>query len=50
MSVSEEVGMVSVCVTVERPQIRCPVEFSFNTKFSTMDDEAGIGLCCFRSC
>lgn len=50
MSVSEEMGMVSVCFTVERPPIECPVDFSFNIAFSTMDDEAGIGLCCFISC
>ena len=50
MSVSEEVGMVSVCVKVERPPIECPVDFSFYITFSTMDDEAGIVLCCFRRC
>ena len=41
VSVSEDMGVVSVCVTVERPQIDCPNEYPFNITFFTTDDEAG---------
>ena len=49
MSVSEDMGVVSVCVTVERPQIDCPNDYPFDITFSTIDDEAG-GLEFFGSC
>ena len=49
VSVSEDMGMVPVCVTVERPQTQCPIDFPFNISFSTIDDEAG-GCVLFLNC
>ena len=41
MSVSEDIEVVSVCVTVDKPQIDCPIDYPFDITFSTVDDEAG---------
>ena len=40
-SVSEDVGVVEVCVVVTSPDINCPVEFPFNIGVSTVDGSAG---------
>ena len=49
VSVSEDMEVVSVCVTVERPQVDCPIDYPFTIIFSTIDDEAG-GFEFFGSC
>ena len=40
-SVSEDVGVVEVCVVVTSPDIQCPIEFPFNVSLSTADGGAG---------
>ena len=40
-SVSEDVGAVEVCAVVTRPNIDCPIEFTFTVHFSTVNETAG---------
>ena len=40
-SVSEDVGVVEVCVVVTSPEISCPIQFPFNISLSTADGSAG---------
>ena len=40
-NVSENVGMVEVCVIVYSPTVDCPIEFAFNVSLSTRDGTAG---------
>ena len=39
--VSEDVGVVEVCVIVYSPTIVCPIEFPFNVTLNTTDGSAG---------
>ena len=40
-SVSEDVGAVEVCAVVTRPNIDCPIEFTFTVHISTVNETAG---------
>ena len=40
-SVIEEDGVIEVCAVVSSPDIDCPVDFSFEVKFFTIDVTAG---------
>ena len=40
-SVIEEDGVIEVCAVVSSPDIDCPVDFSFEVKFFTVDVTAG---------
>ena len=40
--VTEDVGVVEVCVNVSDPDIFCPIECPFNVTLTTMDGTAGI--------
>ena len=42
--VSEDVGVVELCVRVFEPDIECPIEFPFSVILSTADGTAGIYL------
>ena len=40
-SVSEDVSAVEVCAVVTRPNIDCPIEFTFTVHFSAVNETAG---------
>ena len=40
-SISEDVGAVEVCAVVTRPNIDCPIEFTFTIHISTVNETAG---------
>ena len=48
-TVNERDGFVEVCAVVFSPDIRCPIEFPFNVRFSTRDSTAvaSAGKCSF---
>ena len=37
------VDVVELCAVVRRPDIACPIDFSFDVEYSTIDDTAGLG-------
>ena len=39
--VSENIGLVELCVNVSFPGIECPIEFPFNVRLSTRNGIAG---------
>ena len=39
--VSENIGLVELCVNVSFPDIECPIEFPFNVRLSTRNGSAG---------
>ena len=39
--VSEDVGVVEVCVIVNSPSVECPIQFSFDVRLSTNNGTAG---------
>ena len=40
--VYDDVGVVELCAIVIRPNIDCPIDFSFDITFETKDGSAGI--------
>ena len=41
LRVSEDVGVVELCVNVSLPETDCPIPFPFEVKLSTHDGSAG---------
>ena len=48
--VTEDSGVVTVCVEVIEPKIDFPVSFPFNVKIQTFDDTAGTHYCLHTTC
>ena len=42
LTVSEDMGVVELCVRVFEPDIECPIEFPFDVVLSTADRTAGM--------
>lgn len=41
-SISEDVGVMELCIVVIFPNITCPIEFPYDVILSTIDGTAGI--------
>lgn len=49
-NVSEDAGVVGLCTVVERPNLSCPVRFSFSVNLSIDNQSAGVTVTAFFSC